>query len=267
MFSKLKNCFQKSYPILGFNAKKKATPDGELALYKGSLSAQKIIVMLWRDNSYANTDFLTKISSECFADDVTIIVLFSRATSFSILTNLTHLIPKKNIFHYSVYIFLKCLFNPFYLRFLPGHCGFRTHSFQRRQENAIRFLNTLPTTSNIVLSGFSAGARLATSIADLYPNISLVLCFGYPFHNPKAPGDTTRYMHLYHLKKSTAVVQGVHDSYGNDMFIKYLYLPSHYSFLFVMTDHSYVLHQTDLEVTFEFLKKHLPNSFVRDPHL
>jgi uncharacterized protein len=64
----------------------------------------------------------------------------------------------------------------------------------------------------LVIGGKSMGGRMASYVADEAGARGLV-CLGYPFHPPDAPGRL-RTAHLATLKTPTLIVQGTRDPFG-----------------------------------------------------
>jgi predicted alpha/beta-hydrolase family hydrolase len=66
--------------------------------------------------------------------------------------------------------------------------------------------------AGLVIGGKSLGGRMASLVADEVGARGLV-CLGYPFHPPGAPGKL-RTAHLEHLRTPTLIVQGTRDPFG-----------------------------------------------------
>jgi uncharacterized protein len=68
----------------------------------------------------------------------------------------------------------------------------------------------------IAVGGKSMGGRMASLLAAEpdAPNISALVCLGYPFHPPGKP-DRLRTEHLAALASPTLIVQGERDALGN----------------------------------------------------
>jgi uncharacterized protein len=66
--------------------------------------------------------------------------------------------------------------------------------------------------ARLVIGGKSMGGRMASLIADEVGALGW-LCFGYPFHPPKAP-DKLRTEHLATLRTRALIVQGTRDPFG-----------------------------------------------------
>lgn len=77
----------------------------------------------------------------------------------------------------------------------------------------IRELSTGMPPSRLAIGGRSMGGRIATMVAD-ESEVGAVVCFGYPFHPPKAP-TKLRVAHLEHLRTRTLIVQGERDPFGD----------------------------------------------------
>jgi predicted alpha/beta-hydrolase family hydrolase len=65
-----------------------------------------------------------------------------------------------------------------------------------------------------VIFGRSSGARVGSLFTASRPGISVMVCFAYPFRNPKRPMEPERYAHLAGISTPTLIVQGRADSYG-----------------------------------------------------
>ncbi|BDI23853.1 alpha/beta fold hydrolase [Herbiconiux sp. L3-i23] len=73
--------------------------------------------------------------------------------------------------------------------------------------------------SPVVIGGKSMGGRVATMVADELRDagsVSAVVCFGYPFHPPGAPGKL-RTAHLETLRTPTLICQGTRDPFGTEV--------------------------------------------------
>jgi predicted alpha/beta-hydrolase family hydrolase len=65
----------------------------------------------------------------------------------------------------------------------------------------------------LVIGGKSMGGRIASMVADEVSARGLV-CLGYPFHPPGAPGKL-RTAHLENLRTPTLILQGTRDAFGS----------------------------------------------------
>jgi pimeloyl-ACP methyl ester carboxylesterase len=65
-----------------------------------------------------------------------------------------------------------------------------------------------------VVMARSSGARVASLLAAGGAAISALVCFGYPFRNPKGPVEPVRYSHLARIATPTLILQGMSDVYG-----------------------------------------------------
>jgi hypothetical protein len=94
----------------------------------------------------------------------------------------------------------------------------------------------------IVLIGRSAGARVASLVADGLL-IYRVICLGYPFENPDAKPELERVKHLEHVQTPMLILQGVRDNYGGaDVTTRYRFSPDTVVEI-VDTDHAFNLRE------------------------
>ena len=77
----------------------------------------------------------------------------------------------------------------------------------------VRELSPGTSPARLAIGGKSMGGRIATIVADEL-EVAAVVCFGYPFHPPKAP-TKLRVAHLEHLRTRTLIVQGERDPFGD----------------------------------------------------
>ena len=64
----------------------------------------------------------------------------------------------------------------------------------------------------LFIGGKSMGGRMASLVADA-PDVTGVICLGYPFHPPGKP-DRLRTEHLEGMRCPTLIVQGERDTFG-----------------------------------------------------
>lgn len=111
--------------------------------------------------------------------------------------------------------------------------------FEFRKEIIKHYLKSLPKEQEVYLFGRSAGAILATQLADSF-QIKKVICLGYPFKHPEKAEEKYRTEHLAKLKTQTVVFQGKQDPYGNLELAKQFYIAGNIKIIEVPTDHEFV---------------------------
>lgn len=121
--------------------------------------------------------------------------------------------------------------------------------FEYRKTVLTHFLFKLNKDQEVIIIGRSAGAILATQLADQF-SIKKVICLGYPFKHPEKEEESYRTEHLKNLKTSTVIFQGNKDEYGNVEFAKNKDLSTNIKLIELQTDHAY--HCSDDE--FEMIK-------------
>jgi hypothetical protein len=100
------------------------------------------------------------------------------------------------------------------------------------------YLQTLPKNREIYLVGRSAGAIIATQIADEF-KVKQVICLGYPFKHPDNNEESNRTEHLQTIRTSTIIIQGKRDVYGSKDFAQKLSLSDAIDIIELDTDHEY----------------------------
>jgi predicted alpha/beta-hydrolase family hydrolase len=100
-------------------------------------------------------------------------------------------------------------FSGTYLKLYKPH--FR--DFEYRKVISSHFIKQLQGKCQLIIVGRSAGALIATQIADSF-NVKHVICIGYPFKHPNMEEEPHRTQHLSSLKTPTTIYQGTLDEYG-----------------------------------------------------
>lgn len=70
------------------------------------------------------------------------------------------------------------------------------------------------TSAELVIGGFSRGARIAAMLAKT-ERFAALLCLGYPFHKRGAPKEQHGLQTLQKLQVPTLILQGTRDAHGN----------------------------------------------------
>ncbi|KQM19482.1 alpha/beta family hydrolase [Novosphingobium sp. Leaf2] len=106
----------------------------------------------------------------------------------------------------------------------------------------------------------SAGGISATMLAD-HPQVSHIVCFGYPFQHPQHPPQAFRTAHLASVRKPLMILQGDADTYGNDARVFGRHLPPDTRTVTLACDHDYdPLSEQDQDRAFAALAAFLPQS-------
>lgn len=78
--------------------------------------------------------------------------------------------------------------------------------------------------------------------------VGAVICFAYPFRNPRSVLEPSRFAHLAHITAPTLILQGIRDSYGAmDITENYALSPA-VTVRFVDTDHDFNLSPREWDV-------------------
>ena len=75
-----------------------------------------------------------------------------------------------------------------------------------------KVIATLAGPGRLVIGGKSMGGRIASMVADEC-GVGGLVCMGYPFHPPRAPGKL-RTAHLHDLATPALILQGTRDPFG-----------------------------------------------------
>jgi len=141
-------------------------------------------------------------------------------------------------------LFSKWLKLKFLLKFRHFGLGyFKLHEpnqrdFDFRKVVMRYYLQTLPRNREIYLVGRSAGARIATELADEF-NIKQVFCLGYPFKQPDFVEEPERTDHLRTIKTPTLIFQGINDPYGGRELLEKYTFSAAIKISFFDTDHDF----------------------------
>lgn len=128
-----------------------------------------------------------------------------------------------------------------------------------RKEIIKHYLKSLPNEQEVYLFGRSAGAILATQLADSF-QIKKVICLGYPFKHPEKAEESYRTEHLAKLKTQTIIFQGKQDPYGNLELGKQFCISEKIKIIEVATDHEFVRAPETLKLIQTFIYKELLSS-------
>lgn len=212
---------------------------------------KKLILILGRENLHKDSDFYEKV-----------VTSFDRKTyniKFDPTDELSSIHAKVKLFGSKFSIgqqFAESFYDKLLkLKFIISHriynrSYFKIHKqtfrdFEFRKAILSHYLNRLPRNQEIYLIGRSAGAILATQLADSYP-IKKVICLGYPFKHPEKEEESYRTAHLKKLRTPTIIFQGIHDEYGNiDKAKKYALSPA-IQLIELRTNHEYHFTEDDL---------------------
>lgn len=124
--------------------------------------------------------------------------------------------------------------------------------FEFRKAILAHYLSKLPTGREVTIIGRSAGAILATQLADQFA-IKKVICLGYPFKHPDKEEESYRTEHLQHIIATTLIFQGENDVYGNVEQAKKYKLSSAIQLFSFETDHEYQCTEAELDKIKEFI--------------
>lgn len=114
----------------------------------------------------------------------------------------------------------------------------RPHSIEKQVQKLRKVLASLGPDKSIHVLAHSAGARMASVVADT-PSIQKIIGFGYPFKHPDKPEEKERTQHLAHVKKPFLIFQGLDDEYGGqEVPHKYPLSPT-IELSFLHTNHDY----------------------------
>jgi hypothetical protein len=128
--------------------------------------------------------------------------------------------------------------------------------FEYRKTVLTHFLFKLSKDQEVIIIGRSAGAILATQLADSF-QIKKVICLGYPFKHPEKAEEKYRTEHLAKLKTQTIIFQGKQDPYGNIELGKQYCISEKIKIIEVATDHEFVRAPETLKLIQTFIYKEL----------
>jgi len=100
-------------------------------------------------------------------------------------------------------------------RYFSGRHQARVRSIPERARGLSAAIGMLAAEREVVVLGRSAGARLASLVADS-SGASRVVCLGYPFQHPDQGPDPDRTRHLSGVRTPMLILQGASDRYGGE---------------------------------------------------
>jgi hypothetical protein len=101
----------------------------------------------------------------------------------------------------------------------------------------------------LILAGRSLGARVASLVADDL-GVGGLVCFSYPFRNPREDEDPARTAHLAGLRTPCLIFQGDRDGYGGgDVAARYSLSPS-IEMEFVSASHDFTITEGEWRAVF-----------------
>jgi len=114
----------------------------------------------------------------------------------------------------------------------------RPHSIEDQVQELRKVMTFLGPDQRIHVLAHSAGARMASLLADA-PTVQKIIGFGYPFKPPDKPQEKERTQHLAKLNKPFLIFQGLDDEYGEqEVLSKYALSPA-IELSFLHTNHDY----------------------------
>lgn len=208
------------------------------------LQLKKLIIILGRENLQKDSNFYQKIIKTLEKKGYTI--TFDPSDELSSIHAKVKIFGKKLPIGHKLAesIYAKWLKLKFHITYKSyNNSYFKLHKptyrdFEFRKEILSHYLNQLPKNKEIYMIGRSAGAILATQLADTF-HVKKVICLGYPFKHPEKEHEPYRTAHLAHLKTPTIIFQGEHDIYGNTKMAKTFSLSSSITLVSIDTDHEY----------------------------
>ncbi|PJJ83327.1 alpha/beta family hydrolase [Mucilaginibacter auburnensis] len=200
------------------------------------MNGKTALIIIERSNAREDYELILKITSELTG-------LFDHIFSLNVGLPNHEVLLFDNLSRRSKLFFLlrRPLAWPSYIK------GIGKSEFDKRCIQLIRQVKLLQKKGfKIILLGRSAGARIATMLADQLC-IEKVICMGYPFKNPHQPDEPIRYMHLKELQTPTLILQGINDVYGG-LGVHHNYSLSNTIKLdYVNTNHNFNLNQKEME--------------------
>lgn len=254
-------CNDSDFTFLGIPTRFAMSPDGELLLIRGSLTAEKIFMIIWRDNPYADKSSLNFLPT-LLSDDVTIIGVIGRNAVFQFFMDPDGRYEGVSSWGYRIKKLWRMIRYPESLGYLWQETRPRD-SIAHRRIHLCRLMDTLPSTSRIVVSGFSAGARLTADIVDCYSNIVCGIGFGYPFKHPERPLEPERFSSLASLQTPMTIFQGEFDDYGARERVTTIPMSPQVSVVFLNTNHAFQLPDSEHANILWQVSACLPPDFLR----
>jgi uncharacterized protein len=222
--------------------------NGQIAL-QGDGANKKIILLIGRSNTQKNSAPLSRLLSELQMEGYTLIWHQSKSEATSELLSLKvqpciKLIP--NIEKYPNHLtskIIRKLIKALILLAYPSQWGY---FFPLKQQDSLcskikqyrTLLQNLGVDKEITILAHSAGGRVA-SMLDTESNVKNLICFGYPFKDPKSGEDPTRIRNLEIQQKPFLIIQGRNDEYGGEDILKRYQLSKSISIQFIEANHDY----------------------------
>ncbi|WP_018152217.1 alpha/beta family hydrolase [Leeia oryzae] len=125
----------------------------------------------------------------------------------------------------------------FMLRKIRGHHAHLPH--------LRAFIRVACASKQVSFISHSAGGVLCSLLHDM-PEVSKLVCFGYPFKHPEQPDEPYRTRHLAFISKPMRIIQGHQDEYGGAHVASTYTLSDQISMRLIETDHDYQHLSADL---------------------
>lgn len=207
---------------------------------------KKLLVVIGRENLHKDSGIYTHLFSNykvIFEPSDELAMQYDKVISFGERIALAKGIARRI---YSAFLKLRFMLK---YRDWKGHYFqlFKPHyrDFDYRKAILHHFFSTLKSKYKVIIVGRSAGALLATQLADEF-QFEHVICLGYPFKDHDLPDEPYRTEHLAHLKTPTTIYQGTKEVYGRPSELGNYKLSKNIQIIGVDSDHDYALNTADL---------------------
>ncbi|MEN2740525.1 alpha/beta family hydrolase [Microbacterium sp. X-17] len=189
-----------------------ASPDGSSFEVHGALAVRRILLIVERDDFFADDALVARVVAYFSARGVTVVRYESRyaETARRISPRWSRGLPGP--VRGTIKALMLLAYPARWAHFSPRYRE-RVGSVSNRAHALRAAIEELAEDREVFLLARSLGARIASLVADS-AGVARMAALGYPFQSPTEGPNPARYLHLRSLRTPMLIVQGARDVYG-----------------------------------------------------